>query len=157
MWDLSEEIGMFLDSGRLNVASLTPPRLRTLWSLCHALSHTIMRKHHQACSLSLLTSSSTLNLERSLTPSLCPSSMPHWLKNSLLTRNSWLRVGWCCLASLTWVSKLQFYKSKNRARMNDEHLSAILRISISKIAPDFDKLVKQGEQLHYSNWQAMGW
>ncbi|XP_058846468.1 general transcription factor II-I repeat domain-containing protein 2A-like [Acipenser ruthenus] len=48
-------------------------------------------------------------------------------------------------------SLLNFNKSRYRSQLTDQHLSSVLRISTTRTAPDFDAIVKKGDQLHCSH------
>ncbi len=48
-------------------------------------------------------------------------------------------------------SVMNYNKSHRRSNLTNDHLSAILRISTSKITPDFDTLSRRGNQAHCSH------
>ncbi len=48
-------------------------------------------------------------------------------------------------------SVMNYNKSHRRSNLTNDHLSAILRISTSKITPDFDTLARTGNQAHCSH------
>lgn len=48
-------------------------------------------------------------------------------------------------------SVIRFNKSRYRSSLTDDHLSALLRISISDIQPDFDAPVKAQQRLDFSH------
>uniref|UniRef100_A0A8C3THQ5 Uncharacterized protein n=1 Tax=Chelydra serpentina TaxID=8475 RepID=A0A8C3THQ5_CHESE len=45
-------------------------------------------------------------------------------------------------------SLLNYNKSRYRSQLTDRHLSTVLRISSTRMTPDFDAIVKKGDQLH---------
>uniref|UniRef100_A0A8C3TIA3 SPIN-DOC-like zinc-finger domain-containing protein n=1 Tax=Chelydra serpentina TaxID=8475 RepID=A0A8C3TIA3_CHESE len=48
-------------------------------------------------------------------------------------------------------SLLNYNKSRYRSQLTDRHLSTVLRISSTRMTPDFDAIVKKGDQLHCSH------
>ena len=48
-------------------------------------------------------------------------------------------------------SVMNINKSPHRSKLTDQHLKSVLRIATTKITPDFDSLVKKGDQQHSSH------
>ncbi|CAM2112122.1 unnamed protein product [Caretta caretta] len=57
--------------------------------------------------------------------------------------------GFTCVCEQTF-SLLNYNKSRYRSQLTDQHVSSELWISTTKMTPDFDVIVKKGDQLHCS-------
>lgn len=133
------------------VGSLILEKLTLHFSWFHVPSHKILKHCQKSCSWKWLISSMKLLWRRSSTlkldefyASLNAAKFPNILKMAQRT----LVLGGSTYVCEQTFSAMNINKAPHRSHLSDRHLRSVLRISTTKLIPDFDALAKTGDQQH---------